>query len=174
MLSFVPSCPCRVRGRRQECSMVSLGPFLWDSIVCSHPKGTEDALCPTSRSSFLPSMSALFPSILQPCQSQYQGSGKLLGRGGACCGLSWEGKGLPSSCQLQGAGEVSGWPVLSFPTQGELSVPCCLLSICNRCKYLLLIYSLKELQSSVCVCVCELCAGGAGCAACSSPAAQPK
>lgn len=99
-------------------------------------------------------MSTLLPSILQPSQSQYQGNGKLLGRGGACCGLSWEGKGLPSSCHLQGAGEVSGWPVLSFPTQGELSVPCCLLSICNRCKYLLLIYSLKELQSSVCVCVC--------------------
>lgn len=70
------------------------------------------------------------------------------------------------------AGEVSGWPVLSFPTQGEFSVPCCLLTICNRCKYLLLINSLKELQSSVCV--CKLCAGGAACAGCSSPPAQPK
>lgn len=171
MLSVVPSCPCRVRGRREESSMVSLPPSLWDSTVCSHPKGTEGALCPTCRSSFLPSMSALFPPILQPSQSQYQGSGKLLpwGRGGACCGLSWKRKGLPCSCHLQGAGEVSVWPVLSFPTQGELSVPCCLLNICNRCKYLLLIYSLKELQSSVCVC-----AGGAGCAGCSSPAAQPK
>lgn len=41
---------------------------------------------------------------------------------------------------------MSGWPLLSFPTQGELSVPCCLLTICNRCKYLLLINSLKEMQ----------------------------
>lgn len=57
------------------------------------------------------------------------------------------------------AGEVSGWPVLSFPTQGEFSVPCCLLTICNRCKYLLLINSLKELQSSVCVCVSSVLEG---------------
>lgn len=52
--------------------------------------------------------------------------------------------------------------MLSFPTQGELSVPCCLLNICNRCKYLLLIYSLKELQSSVCVCVSSVLLQGLG------------
>lgn len=45
---------------------------------------------------------------------------------------------------------MSSWPLLSFPTKGELSVPCCLLTICNRCKYLLLINSLKEMQRWVC------------------------
>lgn len=47
--------------------------------------------------------------------------------------------------------------MLSFPAQGELSVPCCLLTICNRCKYSLLINSLKELQSRVCVWKFGLC-----------------
>lgn len=133
--------------------MVSLWPFLWDSTVCSHPKGTEGALCPSSRSSFLPSIAALFPLILQPSQSQYQGSREL---------LPWAEEKPAVACPGRGKGfhpaaaaGVSGWPVLSFPTQGELSVPCCLLTICNRCKYLLLINSLKELQS--CVCVEALC-----------------
>lgn len=76
-------------------------------------------------------------------------------------------------------GEVSSWPLLSFPTQGELSVPCCLLTICNRCKYLLLINSLKEMQRWVCgEALCQRGPGAvrcrAGCAGCSSPALVAK
>lgn len=81
---------------------------------------------------------------------------------------------LPSASRV--GREVSSWSSLSFPTQGELSVPCCLLTICNRCKYLLLINSLKEMQ--------RWCVGGnsvvegpwcrAGSAGCSSPALAAK
>lgn len=43
---------------------------------------------------------------------------------------------LGSCPVLSGRGVVvSSWPWLSFPIHGELSVPCCLLTICNRCKY---------------------------------------
>lgn len=89
------------------------------------------------------------------------------------------GKGFP---QLpvplsQGAGQAAllfqeGWGaerlVLAILTQGELSVPRCLLTICNRCKYLLLINSLKEMCRSVWGSAwCRAgCAGGARVARC--------
>lgn len=173
MLSFVPSCPCRVRGRNPAWSLFDL------SFGTALSVPTPEA----QRVLFAPPVGAVSSLLCQPLSHPSFSPARASTRG---VGSSWaeeepaegcpgrgKGKGLPSSCRELGRCGWSGWPVLSFPTQGELSVPCCLLSICNRCKYLLLIYSLKELQNSVCV--CELCAaGGAGCAACSSPAAQPR
>lgn len=45
-------------------------------------------------------------------QSQYQGNGKLLGRGGACCELSWKGKGLPPAASPSEPGSWAGCPPL--------------------------------------------------------------
>lgn len=121
-------------------------------------------------------------------QSQYRGNGKLLGRGGACCELSWKGKGLPPAASPSEPGSWAGCPplpggwgaerlVLAILTQGELPVPRCLLTICNRCKYLLLINSLKEMCRSVWGSArCRAgCAGGAQvaqCVGCSSALRQ--
>ena len=194
MLSFVPSCPCRVRARRHDpaCSPSDLAfgtapsvptpkarRVLFDSAV-----GAVASLLlqPFSHPSF-----SLVRASIKGAGSSYLGKRRSL----LWVVLGWErafiqllvhlshlqlGR-LPSASRE--GGEASSWPLLSFLTQGELSVPCCLLTICNRCKYLLLINSLKEMQRRVCG--EALCWRGPRavwyrdrCAGCSSPALATK